>query len=66
LAGYSQGEPLDLYVFVIASIIIISVTIVISAKLYSMQRVLSIVTLSLSTIVMLFMLVASNALYNLQ
>ena len=65
-AGYTRGEPLDLYVFIVGSIIIIAVAVLLSAKLYSMQRALSISLLSLSLVVMIFMFVASNALYNLQ
>jgi len=66
LAGYSRADTLELYSFAIAAILIPAISIFIAAKVYSMQRALSVVVLLLALIVLFFLFVVSGAIYNLQ
>jgi hypothetical protein len=66
LAGFQRANMYQLYGFITASIIIAFVAILLSARLYSIKRSLSILVLVLSIILLLFNLIVSGAILNLQ
>lgn len=66
IAGYIQGGATELYGFAVFSAIISVVAILVSARLYSQKRALSLLILSLTIIVLLFNLIISGAILNLQ
>ena len=66
LGGFTRGEPTELYSFALVAIIIAVAAILFSARLYWMRRSLSIVVLCLAIIALLFNLIVSGAILNLQ
>jgi hypothetical protein len=66
LAGYSRADAVDLYSFALASFLFAAVALFLSAKLFTQKRMLSVLLLSLTFIVLIFMFVVSNAIYNLR
>jgi hypothetical protein len=66
LAGFQRANTYQLYGFIIAAVIITAVAIFLSARLYKIKRSLSILILVLSIILLLFNLIVSGAILNLQ
>ncbi len=66
LSGYPKGSVTELYSFIIFALLIAIVAIVLSARLYSQRRALSLLILTLTVIALLFNLIVSGAILNLQ
>jgi hypothetical protein len=66
LSGFPLGSSSELYSFALAAVLMAFVAIFMSAKLYSVRRSLSLTLLSLTLIALLFNLVVSGAILNLQ
>lgn len=66
LAGFQRANTVQLYSFAIAAILIATVAVILSARMYQKRRSLSIMILSLSVIALLFNLIVSGAILNLQ
>lgn len=66
LSGFQRANTVQLYSFAIAAVLIAISSIVISAKMYHKRRSLSIVVLCLSVVALLFNLIVSGAILNLQ
>ena len=66
LGGFPKGTPLDLYSFAFVALLITAVAIFMSARLYTHQRLLSILILGLSIVALLFNLIVAQAILNLQ
>ena len=66
LAGFQRADVTELYSFAIAAIVIAAVAIFVSARLYKQRRSLSLLVLSLTIIALLFNLIVSGAILNLQ
>lgn len=66
IGGFDRGSASELYSFAIAALIIAVSSILISARIYWKRRELSIVILSLAIVALLFNLIVSGAILNLQ
>jgi hypothetical protein len=66
LAGYENASVSQLYGFALAAIIIAIVAVFVSARLYSQKRSLSLVVLCLTLVALIFNLIVSGAILNLQ
>ena len=66
LAGYSRGDTIELYTFVLAAVAFTVIAIFLSAKLYHQKRMMSVLLLALTLVVLVFNFVVSNAIYNLR
>lgn len=66
LAGFKHANVTELYSFAIAAVVIAIVAIIVSARLYKQRRTLSLLVLSLTIIALLFNLIVSGAILNLQ
>lgn len=66
LGGFDRGNASELYSFALAALLIAVSAILISARLYWTRRELSIVILSLAIVALLFNLIVSGAILNLQ
>lgn len=66
IEGYKQGSVTELYGFALFAVIIAVTAVFVSARLYAQKRALSILILSLTVIVLLFNLLVSGAILNLQ
>jgi hypothetical protein len=66
LGGFERGSPTELYSFAIAAIIIAITAILLSARVYWLRRAISIVILALTAVALLFNLIVSGAILNLQ
>lgn len=66
LAGFERGNVWQLYSFAIAAVLFAIVAIILSARLYKLRRYLSTLILSLTIIALLFNLIVSGAILNLQ
>lgn len=66
LAGFKQGTATQLYGFAAIAAIMAIVAIILSVRLYSQRRSLSLLVLSLTVVALLFNLIVSGAILNLQ
>lgn len=66
LAGFERGSPSELYSFALAALVIAVSAILLSARLYWLRRSVSIIILSLAIVALLFNLIVSSAILNLQ
>ncbi len=66
LAGFERGSTTELYGFAVFAVVIAVAAIFISARVYFIKRPLSIVILSLTIVALLFNLIVSSAILNLQ
>lgn len=66
LSGFPKGTVTDLYGFAIVAVLAAIVAIILSARLYTQRRSLSLAVLSLTIIALLFNLIVSGAILNLQ
>lgn len=66
LGGYPQGSVTELYSFAVFAALIALVAVFLSARLYRQKRALSILLLWLTIIALLFNLIVSGAILNLQ
>lgn len=66
LTGYSRADTADLYSFAVAAVLFTSVAIFVSARFFTQKRMMSVLLLSLTLIVLVFLFVVSNAIYNLR
>lgn len=66
LAGFDRSSVSDLYSFAIAALLFAVLAVVLSAKMYSQRRMLSLLLLSLTIIALVFNLIVSGAILNLQ
>lgn len=66
LAGFQHSGVSELYSFAIAAVVIAVVAIIVSARLYIQRRSLSLLILSLTIVALLFNLIVSGAILNLQ
>jgi hypothetical protein len=66
LSGFPKGTTTDLYGFVIVAILMAIVAVLLSARLHAQRRELSLTVLSLTVIALLFNLIVSGAILNLQ
>lgn len=66
LAGFPMGNVSDLYSFAIAAALMAAVAVILSARLYTLRRSLSLLILSLTIVALLFNLIVSGAILNLQ
>ena len=65
-AGFYRAEPYELFGFAIAAVVFSVLAIFLSTKLYTQQRMMSLLLLSLTIIVLIFNFIVSNAIFNLQ
>lgn len=66
LTGYSRADTTDLYSFAVASVLFAAVAIFLSAKFFTMKRMMSVLLLALTLVVLVFAFIVSNAVYNLR
>lgn len=66
LAGFQRGSVSQLYTFAIAAMLFAAVGVVMGARLYFLKRYLSILILSLTVVILLFNLIVSASILNLQ
>jgi hypothetical protein len=66
LAGFERASVWQLYSFAFAAGLFALVAVLLSARLYTIKRALSILVLSLAVVVLLFNLIVSAAILNLQ
>lgn len=66
LSGFQRANTLQLYGFIFLAILISIFAVFFSAKIYQQRRSLSLMVLSLTIIALLFNLIISNAVLNLQ
>jgi len=66
LGGYPKGNVLELYGFALFAILIAGVAFFLSARLYKQNRALSLLILWLTLVCLLFNLIVSSAILNLQ
>ncbi|HUD03345.1 MAG TPA: hypothetical protein VMR51_00955 [Patescibacteria group bacterium] len=66
LAGFQRASVFQLYGFALLALVITVVAIILSARLYTQRRMLSILILSLTIIALFFNLIVSGAILNLQ
>jgi hypothetical protein len=66
LGLFERGSTTELYSFAIAAVVIAVAAILLSARLYWLRRSLSLVVLLLAIITLLFNLIVSGAILNLQ
>jgi hypothetical protein len=66
LAGFDRSTVTQLYSFALAALIFALVAVFLSARVYSLKRSLSLVILSLTIIALIFNLIVSGAILNLQ
>lgn len=66
LGGFPKGSNTELFSFAIIAVVIAAVAIFMSARLYHQRRTLSLLILSLSVVALLFNLIVSGSILNLQ
>ena len=66
LAGFQRASVLQLYSFAVAAVLMAIVAVILSARLYKLRRNLSLLVLWLTIIALLFNLIVSGAILNLQ
>ena len=66
LSGFPKGSNTELFSFAIMAVVIAVFAILLSARLYHQRRTLSLLILSLTIIALLFNLIVSGAILNLQ
>ena len=66
LSGFQRGSVAQLYGFILLAVLISVFAILFSAKIYKQRRSLSILILSLTIVALLFNLIVSGAILNLQ
>lgn len=66
IEGYVSGGVFHLYSFAVFAVIVAGVAVFLSPRLYTQKRALSLMILSLTIIVLLFNLLVSGAILNLQ
>ena len=66
LAGFQRASVSQLYSFAAAAILMAIVAVILSARLYKLRRNLSLLILWLTIIALLFNLIVSGAILNLQ
>lgn len=66
IAGYVMGGVIQLYSFAVFAVLIAVVAVFLSARLYTQKRELSLLILSLTIITLLFNLIVSGSILNLQ
>jgi len=59
---YSSGTTKDIVAFIVAAVLIFSMSLAMSYKVYGVKRELSLVVLALTIPLLLFLIVVSNAL----
>ncbi len=62
ISGFYSGRPSELYSFALFALIVTAVNVVLSMRLFSFRRVLSVVVLALNIILLVFTLMVSTAL----
>jgi len=66
LAGFQRASVVQLYSFAIAALLMAAVAVLLSARLYKQRRSLSLLILWLTIIALVFNLIVSGAILNLQ
>ena len=66
LSGYPKGGLIELYGFAAFAVLVAVVAVLLSARLYKQQRSLSLLILWLTIVLLLFNLIVSGAILNLQ
>jgi hypothetical protein len=66
LAGFERADAYQLYSFAVMAVLLSIVAVILSARVYKLRRYLSIMILSLTIIALLFNLIVSGAILNLQ
>lgn len=66
LAGFDRAGVAQLYSFALAAVLFAVVAVFLSTRLYSQKRALSLLILSLTIIALIFNLIVSGAILNLQ
>ena len=67
LDGYTKTDNIyELYYFAFVSVLITAVAVFLSTKLYKQKRMMSLMLLALTVIVLVFNLIVSLAIFNLQ
>ena len=66
LGGFPKGSNYELYSFAVAAVVMATVAVFLSARMYGQRRTLSLLILLLTIVALLFNLIVSGAILNLQ
>jgi hypothetical protein len=62
ISGFVSGRPAELYSFAVFAVVVTAIDLIVSFRLFSFRRLLSVVVLALNVVLLVFTLMVSAAL----